>query len=117
MCKECAQERELHIKLEEERDIENFIDYVNLIRSGPGVFCRWGSEKRFPLIQTIDCFAVIFYDILFYLGVVFPLGHECTLPRLLCVSWRRNETCHDNFRYRSKALLSGNLWRPDCLRG
>ena len=28
VCKECAQERELHIKLEEERDVENFIDYV-----------------------------------------------------------------------------------------
>ena len=28
MCKECAQERELQIKLEEERDVENFIDYV-----------------------------------------------------------------------------------------
>ena len=28
MCKECAQERELHIKLEEERDVENFIEYV-----------------------------------------------------------------------------------------
>ena len=28
MCKECAQERELNIKLEEERDVENFIDYV-----------------------------------------------------------------------------------------
>ena len=28
MCKECAHGRELHIKLEEERDVENFIDYV-----------------------------------------------------------------------------------------
>ena len=28
MCKECAQEREIQIKLEEERDVENFIDYV-----------------------------------------------------------------------------------------
>ena len=28
VCKEFAQERELHIKLEEERDVENFIDYV-----------------------------------------------------------------------------------------
>ena len=28
VCKECAQERELHIKLEEKRDVENFIDYV-----------------------------------------------------------------------------------------
>ena len=28
VCKECAQDRELHIKLEEERDMENFIDYV-----------------------------------------------------------------------------------------
>ena len=27
-CKECAHERELQIKLEEERDVENFIDYV-----------------------------------------------------------------------------------------
>ena len=28
VCKECAQERELQIKLEEERNVENFIDYV-----------------------------------------------------------------------------------------
>ena len=28
MCKECAQERELQIKLEEKRDVENVIDYV-----------------------------------------------------------------------------------------
>ena len=28
VCKECAQERELQIKSEEERDVENFIDYV-----------------------------------------------------------------------------------------
>ena len=28
MCKECSQERELQIKLEEERDVENFFDYV-----------------------------------------------------------------------------------------
>ena len=28
MCKECAQERDLQIKLEEEKDVENFIDYV-----------------------------------------------------------------------------------------
>ena len=28
MCKECAQERELQIKLEEERDVENLIDHV-----------------------------------------------------------------------------------------
>ena len=28
VCKECAQEREIHIKLEEKRDVENFIDYV-----------------------------------------------------------------------------------------
>ena len=28
VCKEFAQERELHIQLEEERDVENFIDYV-----------------------------------------------------------------------------------------
>ena len=28
VCKECAQERELQIKLEKERDVENFIDYV-----------------------------------------------------------------------------------------
>ena len=26
--KECAQERDLQIKLEEKRDVENFIDYV-----------------------------------------------------------------------------------------
>ena len=28
VCKECAQERELQIKSEEERDVEKFIDYV-----------------------------------------------------------------------------------------
>ena len=28
VCKECAQERELQIKVEEERDVENFIDYA-----------------------------------------------------------------------------------------
>ena len=28
MCKECAQERDLQIKLEEERDQENFVDCV-----------------------------------------------------------------------------------------
>ena len=28
VCKECAQERELQIKLEEERDVENLSDYV-----------------------------------------------------------------------------------------
>ena len=28
VCKQCAQERELQIKLEEERYVENFIDYV-----------------------------------------------------------------------------------------
>ena len=28
MCKECAHERELQIKVEEERDVENFFDYV-----------------------------------------------------------------------------------------
>ena len=28
VCKECAQERELQMKLEEERDVENVIDYV-----------------------------------------------------------------------------------------
>ena len=28
VCKECAQERELQIKLEEERDVENFFGYV-----------------------------------------------------------------------------------------
>ena len=27
-CKECAHESELQIKIEEERDVENFIDYV-----------------------------------------------------------------------------------------
>ena len=75
----------MQIKLDEERDVENFIDYVNLIRSVPGVFCRWGTENRFPFIWTIDCFAVIFIDLLFYLDVIFPLGHECTLTRLLCV--------------------------------
>ena len=28
VCNECAQERELQIELEEKRDVENFIDYV-----------------------------------------------------------------------------------------
>ena len=28
VCKQCAQERELQIKLEQERDVENFIDYA-----------------------------------------------------------------------------------------
>ena len=28
VCKECAQQRELQIKLEEERDVENFFEYV-----------------------------------------------------------------------------------------
>ena len=28
VCKECAQDRELHIKLEEERDVEKFVGYV-----------------------------------------------------------------------------------------
>ena len=28
VCKECAQERELQIKIEEERDVEKFIDFV-----------------------------------------------------------------------------------------
>ena len=28
VCKECAQDREQQIKLEDERDVENFIDYV-----------------------------------------------------------------------------------------
>ena len=28
LCKECAQERELEIKLEEERYVENFIDLI-----------------------------------------------------------------------------------------
>ena len=28
VCKQCAQERELQIKLEEERDVEDFVDYV-----------------------------------------------------------------------------------------
>ena len=28
VCKECGQERELRIKLEEERDVEKFFDYV-----------------------------------------------------------------------------------------
>ena len=28
LCKECAQEKELQIKLEEERDMENFNEYV-----------------------------------------------------------------------------------------
>ena len=28
MCKYCAQERKLQMKLEEERDVENFVDYV-----------------------------------------------------------------------------------------
>ena len=40
VCKECAQERDLQIKLEEERDVEKFMDSVNLIGSGPVVFCH-----------------------------------------------------------------------------
>ena len=28
VCKECAQERELQIKLEGERDVEKFVDFV-----------------------------------------------------------------------------------------
>ena len=28
VCKECAQERELQIKLEGERDVEQFVDFV-----------------------------------------------------------------------------------------
>ena len=28
MCKECTQDRERQIKLQEERDVEKFIDYV-----------------------------------------------------------------------------------------
>ena len=72
--KECAQERELHIKSEEERDVENFIDYVNLIGSGPGVFCRRGSEKRFPLIRMIDSLAVIFYKPFVLLGCCLSVG-------------------------------------------
>ena len=28
VCKECAHERDLQIKLEEKRDVENFVDYV-----------------------------------------------------------------------------------------
>ena len=62
------------MKLEEERDVENFIDYVNLIGSGPGVFCRWGSEKRFPLIRTIDRFSVIFYRPFVLLGCCLSAG-------------------------------------------
>ena len=30
VCKKCAQRRELKIKLEEERDVEKFIDYVEV---------------------------------------------------------------------------------------
>ena len=74
MFKECAQERELQIKLEEERDVENFIDYVNLIGSGLGVFFRWGSEKRFPFTRTIDSFAVIFYRPFVLLGCCISAG-------------------------------------------
>ena len=29
VCKECAQERDLQIKLEEKRDVETFFDYVD----------------------------------------------------------------------------------------
>ena len=47
VCKECAQERELQIKLEEERDVEKFIDYVNLIGSGPDVLSVGGQKSVF----------------------------------------------------------------------
>ena len=72
--KECAQEKELQIKLEEERYVENFIDCVNLIGSGPGVFRRWGLEKRFPLIRTIYSFTVIFYQPFVLLGCCLSAG-------------------------------------------
>ena len=74
VCKECAQVRELQIKLEEERDVENSIDYVNLFGSGPGVFCRWGAEKRFPIILTIDNFSVILYRPFVLLGCCLSAG-------------------------------------------
>ena len=28
VCKECAQEKDIHIKLENKRDVGNFVDYV-----------------------------------------------------------------------------------------
>ena len=68
VCRECAQERGLQIKLEEERDVENFIDYVNLIGSGTGIFFRCGAEKCFPLIRRIDRFSVILYQHFVLLG-------------------------------------------------
>ena len=72
--KEFSQERGLQIKLEEERDVENFIDYVNLIGSGPGVFCHWGAETRFHFIRTVDRFSVIFYRPLILLGCCLSAG-------------------------------------------
>ena len=47
VCKECAQDRELQIKLEEEIDVEKFIDYVNLIRSGPEFFAVGDRKSLF----------------------------------------------------------------------
>ena len=74
VCKECAQGRDLQIKSEEERDVQNFIDYVNLIWSGPVMFCHWGAETRFPLIRTVDRFSVIFYRPLILLGCCISAG-------------------------------------------
>ena len=74
VCKECAHERDIQIKLEDKRDVKTFVDYVNLIRSGPGVFCQWGVEMRFPLIQTIDRFSVILYQPLVLIGCCLSTG-------------------------------------------
>ena len=76
-----------------------------------------GRKSVFLLYRQLIVSQWFFIDLLFYLGVVFPLGHKCTLTRLMCGSWRRYETCHDTYRYQSKALHFGNLWRPDFLRG
>ena len=54
--------------------MENFIDYVNLMGSDPGIFCRWGVETRFPLIQTGDRFSVILYQPLVLLGYCISTG-------------------------------------------
>ena len=77
--------------------MENFIDYVNLIGSGPGIFAVGGRKNVFLSYGRYIVTQLFSIDLLFYLGVVFPLGHECILTRLLCISWRRNETCNDNF--------------------
>ena len=47
VCKECAQERELQIKLEEERYLEKFIDYVNYSGVVRAFLAVWGRKSVF----------------------------------------------------------------------